>query len=176
MAFLIGEQSAELLQAQAKFWNHEYNFIYIASLKCVTQLGIPDIILKHGKPITLQELVEALPINKAKANGVYRLMRILTHSGFFIEEKIFDDEENMGYWLTPSSRLLLKDEPLSMAPLLQAMLDPILTKPWHHVSEWFENEHHTAFQIAHGRALFEYAEHEPRLNHFSMKPWQAMHV
>ncbi|KAG5551984.1 hypothetical protein RHGRI_010164 [Rhododendron griersonianum] len=71
-----------------------------------------------------------------------------------------------GYLLTPASRLLLKDEPLSVRPFLLAMLDPVLTKPWHHVSEWFQNDDPTPFDTAHGRTFWDYAGHEPRLNHF----------
>ncbi|XP_022874104.1 trans-resveratrol di-O-methyltransferase-like [Olea europaea var. sylvestris] len=162
-----GEQSTELLHAQAHIWNQIFNFINSMSLKCAIQLGIPDIIHKHGKPMTLPELVDALPIDKAKSQCVSRLMRILTHSRFFIDAKIFENEENMGYWLTSASRLLLKDEPLSVTPFLLAMLDPILTEPWHHLSEWFESDQNpTAFDTKHGRMFWEYAGREPRLNSF----------
>ncbi|KAL2466562.1 O-methyltransferase family protein [Abeliophyllum distichum] len=107
----------------------------------------------------LDELVDALPnINKGKSHGVYRLMRILTHSGFFVDEK-------KGYLLTPAFCLHLKDAPYSTAPFVQAMLDPILTKPWEHVSEWLQNEHQTPFEIVHGRTCWEYVSHYPMLNH-----------
>ncbi|PSS14478.1 Trans-resveratrol di-O-methyltransferase [Actinidia chinensis var. chinensis] len=46
------------------------------------------------------------------------------------------------------------------------MLDPTLTKPWHFVSEWFKNHDPTPFDTAHGRPLWDYAGHEPRMNHF----------
>ncbi|WMV49020.1 hypothetical protein MTR67_042405 [Solanum verrucosum] len=36
------------------------------SLKSAIQLNIPDIIHKHGKPMTLDELANALSINKSK--------------------------------------------------------------------------------------------------------------
>ncbi|KAL2466565.1 O-methyltransferase family protein [Abeliophyllum distichum] len=164
MAMPNGEQSTELLCAQSHVWNHIFNYINSMSLKCAIQLGIPDIIHKHSKPMTLPELVDILPINKAKAHCVYRLMRILIHSGFFIEEKISENEEKKGYWLTPASRLLLKGEPFSMAPLLLVVLDPILTEPWHHVSEWFKDDHPTPFSTLHGRSLWGYASHDPELN------------
>ncbi|KAL2483592.1 Trans-resveratrol di-O-methyltransferase [Forsythia ovata] len=112
-----------------------------------------DIIHKHGKPMILAELVEALPMNKAKAQSVPHLMRILIHLGFFMKAKISKGEEETGYWITPTSRLLLKDEPLSVAPFLLAMLHPVLTEPWHHLSAWFENENSTPFDTAHGRML-----------------------
>ncbi|GMP54714.1 hypothetical protein CsSME_00019786 [Camellia sinensis var. sinensis] len=146
------ERRIELLNSQAHIWNHIFNFINSMSLKCAIQLGIPDIIYKHGRAMPLSELVAALPINHSKAQC----------------EKLSENakEEQDGYLLTPASRLLLKDEPLSVTPFLLAMLDPILTKPWHHVSEWFQNGDPTPFDTAHGRTLWEYGRHEPRLNHF----------
>ncbi|MFS8027895.1 putative trans-resveratrol di-O-methyltransferase [Helianthus anomalus] len=43
---------------------------------------------------------------------VYRLMRILVHSGFFVKQSVLttpggNGEEGEGYFLAPSSRLLL---------------------------------------------------------------------
>ncbi|XP_022874090.1 trans-resveratrol di-O-methyltransferase-like [Olea europaea var. sylvestris] len=158
-------QFSELLRAQSHVWNHIFNFINSISLKSAIQLGIPDIILKHGKPMTLPELVDILRINKAKAHGVYRLMRILIHSGFFIEEKISQNEEKKGYWLTSASRLLLKEEPFSLAPLLLVVLDPFLTEPWHYVAEWLKDDHPTPFSTLHGRSFWAYAGQDPKLNH-----------
>jgi len=45
------------------------------------------------------------------------------------------------YVFTPSSRLLLKDEPtnLSMIPFIQMILDPIMMDPWHYLSQWIQN-------------------------------------
>ncbi|CAI9762844.1 unnamed protein product [Fraxinus pennsylvanica] len=170
MALPIGEQSIELLQAQAHVLNSIFNYVNSMSLKCATQLGIPDIIHRHGKPMTLQELVDALQINSAKAQAVYRLMRILTHSGFFVEEKISGDDTNMGYCLTQASRLLLKDDALSSLPVLQILLDPIFIKAWHHMSEWFENnEDSSAFETAYGRTFWDYGSQEPRMNHLFNK-------
>ncbi|KAL2483363.1 O-methyltransferase family protein [Forsythia ovata] len=165
MAFPNGEKSSELLQAQAHVWNYMFNYINSVSLRCAVQLGILEIIDNHGKPMTLDKLVDALPnINKAKSHGVYRLMRILTHSGFFIQEKIQDDKESTGYKLTPAGRLLLKDGPYSLAPFLQALLDPNVAKAWEHVSEWFQSDRPTPFEIAHGTTLWAYAGNDPMLN------------
>ncbi|XP_027156167.1 trans-resveratrol di-O-methyltransferase-like [Coffea eugenioides] len=83
----------ELLQAQAHILNRIFNFINSMPLKCAIQLGIPDIIHKHGKPMTVDELTNALPIGNAKAPFVYCLKRILIRSGFFIEAKISQHDE-----------------------------------------------------------------------------------
>lgn len=160
--------SNELLHAQAHIWNHIFNFINSMSLKCAVQLNIPDIINNHGGPMKLSELVQA-PINKAKSHCIYRLMRILIHSGFFLKQKISkneEEEEEEGYLLAPPSRLLLKNEPLSVTPFLLAMLDPILTEPWHYVSEWFQNDRPNPFDTVHGTTFWDYAGHEPNLNNF----------
>ncbi|KAH6775380.1 hypothetical protein C2S52_012941 [Perilla frutescens var. hirtella] len=160
-----GELSTEqLLQAQAHVWNHTFAFINSMSLKCAIQLGIPDIIHKHGEPMSLSQLVESIPADKAKSQSIHRLMRVLVHSNFFIEDGGSDDHEETRYWLTPASRLLLKEAPLSVAPLVLLVLDPMLTKPWHHMSEWLANEcHPTQFEAAHGLAFWERAAHEPSM-------------
>ncbi|PIN26254.1 Hydroxyindole-O-methyltransferase [Handroanthus impetiginosus] len=156
MALTNKETSSQLLDAQTYIWNHTFNFVSSMSLKCVVQLEIPDLIHKHGKPMTLSQIINGLPIDKAKAHHVHRLMRILVHSGFFTKVNIFADEENEGYWLTPSSRLLLTDEPFSVRPLLLAKLNPFLMEPWHYVSKWFKNNHHkTAFDMTYRRTRWD---------------------
>ncbi|KAJ6297401.1 hypothetical protein OIU78_023027 [Salix suchowensis] len=92
-------------------------------------------------------------------------MRKLLHSGFFAQQNGSGDTEGEGYVLTNASQLLVKDNPFSVAPLLLANLDPILTQPWHHVSAWFQNDVPSPFHTAHERTLWEYASHEPKLNH-----------
>ncbi|PIN26259.1 Hydroxyindole-O-methyltransferase [Handroanthus impetiginosus] len=168
MASLNGVEycKQDLLDAQAHVWNHIFSFVNSMSLKCAVQLCIPDIIHKHRKPITLSQLVDALQINKAKSDFVYRLMRMLTHSKFFINVKISDDDdnENEGYWLTPASCFLLRDEPMSMAPLVLGVLDPIIMDPWHHVSKCFRNESPSPFITKHEMSFWEYAGTEQMLN------------
>ncbi|KAH7577003.1 hypothetical protein ACOSQ2_002295 [Xanthoceras sorbifolium] len=165
-----GEHDSELLQAQAHVWNHIFNFINSGSLKCAIQLGIPDIIHKHAKPMTLTHLVSALPIHPTKTRCVYRLMRILVHSRFFALQKVIkndqEEEEEEGYVLTDACKILLKDHPLSVTPFLLAMLDPIFLKPWDCISTWFGNDNHTPFETAHGKTFWEYVGQEPKLNHF----------
>ncbi|KAI3470295.1 hypothetical protein Pfo_026958 [Paulownia fortunei] len=158
-------QSLELFEAQAHIWNQLFNFINSMSLKCATELGIPEIIHKLGRPITLLELVDALPgVHRSKADCVYRLMRVLTHSGFFALEKInLSDEE--GYSLTPASRLLVEDHPSSMKPFVLSMLVSPMTDPWHHLSRWFRNmDDETTFYTFNGTSFWEYKEQDPMLS------------
>ena len=148
-----GERSSELLQAQAHVWNHIFNFINSMSLKCAIQLGIPDIIHDHCQPMTLHELVAKLPVRPNKTLCVYRLMRILVHSGFFTKQRVQESADEEGYVLANASRLLLKDHPLSVTPFL-LLLDPDLTEPWDYASAWFQNDDPTPFFTAHGRTLW----------------------
>ncbi|KAK8509445.1 hypothetical protein V6N11_055281 [Hibiscus sabdariffa] len=131
----------ELLEAHAHVWNHIFSSINSMSLKCAVDLGIADIIHNHGKPITVTELVAALPtLNPTKARNIYRLMRILVHSGFFAQQKLThgDGVQEDGYVLTNASRLLLMDNPLSCTP----------------------------FDTAHGKTFWDYAGHDPKLGNF----------
>ncbi|KAL2230360.1 probable O-methyltransferase 3 [Sesamum indicum] len=167
MEMVDQKQSLELLEAEAHIWNHVFNYINSTSLKCATELGIPDVIHKHGGPMTLLELVDALPgVDKAKADCMYRLMRILVHSGFFVLEKINSSNEE-AYSLTPASRLLVGDLPMSMKPYVISQIDPILVEPMHHLSRWFQNaNNHTPFQtINNGMSFWEQKERNLRFSH-----------
>ncbi|KAL4386363.1 hypothetical protein GQ457_09G027970 [Hibiscus cannabinus] len=157
----------ELLQAQAHVWNHMFSFIRSMSLKCAIELGIPDIIHNHGKPITLTELVAALPtLNPTKACNIHRLMRVLVHSGFFARQKLgeCDGVREDGYVLTDACRLLLNDNPLSVTPFIKFVLDPVFTWPWHLLGAWFQNDDRNSFETAHGKTFWDYFRHVPQLN------------
>ncbi|XP_042058814.1 8-hydroxyquercetin 8-O-methyltransferase-like [Salvia splendens] len=162
MAFLNGlESTQDLLDAQAHVWNHTFNYINSMSLKCAVQLGIPDAIHKHGAPMTLSQLADALSINKAKSNGLFRLMRILVHSNFFDKVKKTlskeEEEEEEAYCLTRASRLLVRDEPLSMATFVVTMIEPTFVDPFHHMGEWFGDDNPSPFFTKNGRNIWEHA-------------------
>ncbi|WVY91208.1 hypothetical protein V8G54_036722 [Vigna mungo] len=123
------DEAAKLLRAQTHVWNHIFNFINSMSLKCVVELGIADIIHNHGQPISLSNLIASLPIHSSKTHFIPRLMRIMVHSGFFSQLNHNDNDLEVKYALTDASLLLLKSHQMSVAPLLQAELDPVLTNP-----------------------------------------------
>ncbi|XP_037491785.1 trans-resveratrol di-O-methyltransferase-like [Jatropha curcas] len=158
MALVTEENVDELLKAQTHMWNHTLKFIKSMSLKCAVELGIPDVINNnHGQPMPLSDLVSALQVNPAKTHHVYRLMRLLVHSGFFsLQEE--------GYLLTPSSVFLLKDTSFNSIPFISLMLDPILMDPFTCLSKWLKNDDQTPFVTAFGESLFEYAGHDIRAN------------
>ncbi|KAI9086730.1 hypothetical protein K1719_031324 [Acacia pycnantha] len=152
-----------VLEAQTHGWNHIFSFINSMSLRSAIELNIPDIIHKHGKPMPLHLLVSSLQIQPSKAPHLRRLMRFLTHTGFFSLQKLretSDDPE--GYVLTDASTLFLKDHPFTLAPFLIFMVDPISVKPWEHLPAWFQNNDPMPFETAHGKAFYDYARNGPR--------------
>ncbi|KAJ9170893.1 hypothetical protein P3X46_018956 [Hevea brasiliensis] len=164
MELVSGETIDELIQAQTHIWDHMFYFIKSMSLKCAVQLGISDAINSHGKPMTLSELVSALSVHPTKTQHLYRLMRLLIHSGFFALQKVADDHSQEGYFLTPASRLLLKDNPFGSSPLITLVLDPILTEPYNCMSTWFQNDDPSAFVTAFGETMWEKSSRESGFN------------
>ncbi|KAL3509278.1 hypothetical protein ACH5RR_028679 [Cinchona calisaya] len=151
------ENSAELMRAHNLIWNQTFNIKNSACLKCAIQLGIPDVIHKHGKPIALSDLTSALPINPSKAPYIKRLMQILKDAGFFAQEK-------EGYYaLTFAGRLLVENEPMNGREFVLMNLDAAMMKPWIVLSEWFQNDDHAAFDTAHGKNFWDYNADEPKV-------------
>ncbi|XP_020223920.1 probable O-methyltransferase 3 [Cajanus cajan] len=165
MEFDNENHSAKLLRAQIHIFNQTFGFINSMSLKCAMDLCIPDIINKYGQPMPLSQLIASLPIHPSKTSFIYRLMRILTHNGFFSQHNVIENELEVSYALTDTSRLLLKDHPFSMAPLSQVILDPILINPWLQFSTWFTNKDPTPFHTQNGMTFWDCASREPKLNH-----------
>ncbi|KAK1412126.1 hypothetical protein QVD17_33122 [Tagetes erecta] len=164
MAFQSDVQSKDLLNSQAHIWNHIFSFIKSMSLKCAIELEIPDIINRHGSPMLLSELVEALAVKQERTQFVYRLMRVLVHSGFVVKQVVSSTTGcDEGYLLAPVARLLLKDTPLSFRPCVLAMLNPIMIDPCQNMSKWFQNDDLTPFHTTHGTGLWELSRQETGL-------------
>ena len=148
--------SSELLIAQAQVWNCTFNYVNSMSLKCAVELDIADIIHSHGQPTTLSQIASALNIKPNKVECIQSVMRILVHSGFFAQQK--DDE----YFLTPASRLLLKDTPLKAAPFVDLVADPLYTTAFHCLGTWLQNDDPTLFETAHGKKVWDRVADEPK--------------
>jgi len=135
------------------------------SLKCAVELGIPDAIHNHGKPITLPELLSALSISPAKATHMRRLMRMLTHSGIFARSDADDDSYDEVYSLTPLSRLLVGNNgSASLSSLVVVALHPVLMNPFQSMSTWFKSDEPTPFFVEHGCNIWEMTARNPQFN------------
>lgn len=153
MGVTATDSTKELLEAHAHVWKHTFNYVTSMSLRCAVQLGIPDIISNHDKPVSLSELVEALSVHHMKSSHVYRLMRILVHSRFFALQC---DQDQEGYVLTPSSKLLVKNHKSDISAFMLFLTDPFIVTPFNFMSSWLQGSESSPFEIAHGMNIFDY--------------------
>lgn len=129
------KSSEEVMQAQSSLWEHIFNHIDSMSLKCAVELGIPDAVHAHGKPITLSELCSVLSIPPTKADHFRRFMNMLTNTGIFARST--QDQED-AYSLTPLSSILVTSEgDTDQSALVLTWLHPIYTNPFQSMSKWF---------------------------------------
>ncbi|XP_019168901.1 PREDICTED: trans-resveratrol di-O-methyltransferase-like [Ipomoea nil] len=93
-------------------------------------------------------------------------MRLLTHNGFFDSTNLNEaEEEEDGYVLTASSRLLLKSQIPNLSPFAILSVEPAMLAPWKVLGDWFSrNEESTAFETAHGAPFWEFCDTNSRFN------------
>ncbi|KAF3443205.1 hypothetical protein FNV43_RR12886 [Rhamnella rubrinervis] len=101
---------------------------------------------------------------RAQAHIWNHILKFINSMSLNCATQLDEDDGEECYALTDASRLLVKDNPLSVTPFLLALLDPTLSQPWLHLSTWFQNDDRTPFETANGMALWEYAGHNPRFN------------
>ncbi|OVA00532.1 O-methyltransferase [Macleaya cordata] len=155
------EEQEERLQGQADIWSHMFAFADSMALKCAVELGIPDIINSHGRPITISEITDAIitvspvPSSSPDTNCLSRVMRLLVRKRIF-SVQIHPESGQTLYGLTPSSKWLLKDSEFSLAPMVLAELHPWLISPWNYLSKCVQ-EGGIAFEKAHGSEIWDFA-------------------
>lgn len=163
----------ELFKAQADLFKNIFSFVRSMCLKTALQMGIPDIIFNHGKPVTLSLLISVLKINPSRSNHVHRLMRLLVHSGIFTSTKIpkEEEEDEEGYDLTLCSRLLLRDKIPSMFSYAQTVFHPAVMNPVQFLGDWLcSNEgdnviiNNTAFESCFGMEFWRYGSENPEFS------------
>ncbi|KAJ8534220.1 hypothetical protein K7X08_007544 [Anisodus acutangulus] len=154
---------SELLQAETQSWNQLYFFIEHVILKCALQLGIPNAITKHGKPMTLSKLIAALPISPSKFPYFHRLTRLLVRYGLLILQKHEDndvdvDDDDKGYYsLTPADSYVMKNGPWNS----MEDQDTFFFKAWNCLGDWFKNEDPSAFYTAYGDYFWDKLSRDP---------------
>ncbi|WJX49287.1 Isoflavone 4'-O-methyltransferase [Trifolium repens] len=132
--------------------NLALSIVYIAAGVFVDGwIGIADAIHNHGKPMTLTELASSLKLHPYKVNVLYRLMRVLTHNGFFT--KTTAKEETI-YALTPPSKLLIRGKPMCLASLTGG--HPRTTNMWNFTKKWLtEDKELSLFESANGETFWD---------------------
>jgi 2,7,4'-trihydroxyisoflavanone 4'-O-methyltransferase/isoflavone 4'-O-methyltransferase len=101
--------------------------------------------------MTLKELASSLKLHPSKVNVLYRLMRVLTHNGFFT--KTTAKEETI-YALTPPSKLLIRGKPMCLASLTGG--HPRTTNMWNFTKKWLtEDKELSLFEFANGETFWD---------------------
>ncbi|KAI3930132.1 hypothetical protein MKX01_036653 [Papaver californicum] len=158
----IGE---ERLKGQAEIWQHMFAFVDSMALNCAIELGIPDIINSHGRPVTMPEIIGSLKTaTSSSPNTDYltRIMRVLVHKHLFTSQ--FHHESNQNFYdLTRSSKWLLKDSKFNLSPMFSFLLHPLMLEPWQYLGNCVK-ENGLAFVKAHGREIWDLALTNPQYN------------
>ncbi|KAI3927323.1 hypothetical protein MKW98_008025 [Papaver atlanticum] len=88
-------------------------------------------------------------------------MRFMIYLGFFATQSLGENQEQEGYILTATSRLLVKANPKTMSSVVLSMVDPFMVSPLHTLSTCFQGSESTPFMAAHGMKLWNVLEQNP---------------
>ncbi|XP_002277602.1 desmethylxanthohumol 6'-O-methyltransferase [Vitis vinifera] len=158
------DEAELMLQGQANIWRHMFAFADSMVLKCALELRIADIIHSHARPITLSQIATCIDSPSPDITCLARIMRFLVCAKIFTAAPPpqSDGGETL-YGLTPSSKWLLHDAELSLAPMVLMENHPFLMAPWHCLGTCVK-EGGIAFEKAHGRQIWDFASENPEFN------------
>ncbi|KAL6287544.1 hypothetical protein ACE6H2_011934 [Prunus campanulata] len=161
------ETEAEaMLRGQADIWKYMFGFADSMALKCAVELRIADIIHSHAPTdhmITLSQIASHLVAPSPDITCLTRIMRLLVRRNIFAVHHPSEGGEPV-YGLTCSSRWLLHDSEMSLAPMLVMENHPSLMAPWHYFSQSVKKGGPSAFKKAHGLEIWEFASENPGFN------------
>nr|XP_025692277.2 isoflavone 7-O-methyltransferase [Arachis hypogaea] len=168
MDLLSGRKANEIFEGQVHVYKHMYVYLNSMCLKWCIELEVPTIIYNHEKPITLHELISILQVPPSKISGVERLMRHLSHNGFFDIVTIHDDddenkEEKEAYALTIASELLVKGTEYCLTPMAKCSLDPSVSSSYNLLGKWTLEENLTLSEISLGTNLWNFLSKNPSI-------------
>ncbi|CAI0397824.1 unnamed protein product [Linum tenue] len=136
------------------------------ALKCIVDLGVPDAISKSPEqPVSLSNLAAAIPLHPSKNDALRRLMRPLTHAGFFTTTAVLagGEEAEDHYSLTTAGKLLLRGGPQSPFIEYKLFLDATTMTLWGMLSAWYlYSADAVPFEAGHdGASFWECMEKDP---------------
>nr|APR64234.1 caffeic acid 3-O-methyltransferase-like 24 [Populus tomentosa] len=152
----------KLLRGQVEVWQLMFGFAESMALKCAIELGIPDIINSLGGPVTLNQIASGIDSPCVDIPYLARIMRFLVRKRVFTQHNPSDGGETL-YGLTDSSKWLLRDSEVSLAPMVLMQNYPWQLAPWHYLSQCVK-EGGTAFKKAHGCEIWDLASQNPEFN------------
>ena len=160
------EAEAEL-QGQADIWKYMLSFADSMAVKCAVELRIADIINLHGGPMTLSQIVARIPNTddalSLNISYLTRIMRLLVRRKIFSAHQTSEGDEETLYGLTHSSKWLLHDSKMSLAPMVLLEAHPWLVGPWHTLSQCVKDGG-LAFEKANGHEIWDFASENPGFN------------
>ncbi|KAF2323750.1 hypothetical protein GH714_036823 [Hevea brasiliensis] len=125
----------DMLRGQATIWQYIFAFVDGMALKCVLQLGIPDIINSNGRPMTLSAIAKAINHpHSLDTDHLSRVMALLVRKGIFSSSPAPDGGDTL-YGVTNSSMWLLSNSEMSLAPFLLLQHHPWTLESWHYITD-----------------------------------------
>lgn len=155
-------EDSQILHCQAEVLKSMLLYIESLALRSTVELRIPDIIHSHGQPMSLSHIASKIDSPSPNVAWLSRVIRFLVHKKIFT----VDDNQSSGealYGLTPSSRWLLHDQELSLAPMLLTITHPWMIAPWNEVSRSIK-EGGDPFKKANGQTIWERGLVDPSFN------------
>ncbi|KAL2928007.1 Desmethylxanthohumol 6'-O-methyltransferase [Bienertia sinuspersici] len=122
------------LKSQATLYNHLFGYAETLTLRSAIELRIADIIHSHGQPMSLSQIASKIEPTPPHLGWLTRVMRMLVRKQIFTvhynqsSNQDEDDEEAL-YGLTITSKWLVHDQDLSLAPMFLTLCDHSMVKP-----------------------------------------------
>ncbi|KAK6919536.1 O-methyltransferase domain [Dillenia turbinata] len=161
---VVTEKAYAMLKGQAEIWEILFGFVESMAMKSAVELRIPDIIHSHGSPISLSQIASEIdsPNGEIDTNCLVRIMRLLVRKKIFTAQTSSNGAETL-YGITSSSKWLLHDAELSLAPMVLMQNHPWQLAPWHCLSRCVK-EGGVAYEKAHGCGIWDFAANNPEFN------------
>ncbi|KAF7834504.1 (R,S)-reticuline 7-O-methyltransferase-like [Senna tora] len=161
----VQKKEEEELLGQATIWKLMLSFMDSFALKAAVELRIADIIDHHGRPISLQTILNN--ISDAPSPDISFLHRVMRH---LVRKNIFSSQQSelndTLYDLTPASKWLLRDSKSTLAPMILLENHPLHLDPSHYLSHSIREgtKNGSAFFKCHGHEQFDLTGLDPEFN------------
>jgi hypothetical protein len=143
-------EDEEVLEGVFNGMRLAYGFVDSMAIKCAIELKIADIIHSQGEPISLLKIASLIDGSSTSVDISYlaRIMRFLVLKKVFTVQHPLNGEEPL-YDLSSTSRWLLHDSDLSIAPMILLQNHSVLLAPLHYFSRCVK-QGGNAFKMVHG--------------------------
>ncbi|XP_057954878.1 desmethylxanthohumol 6'-O-methyltransferase-like [Malania oleifera] len=163
----LQEEVDAKLKGEAHIWEVMLAFAGSMALKSAVELRVADIMHSHGRPITLRQIASAIDPPAAEITALSRIMTLLVRNSIFTATPSPPSDGGPSsetlYGLTPSSRWLLRDAEMTLAPMVLLETHPLVLSTWHRLANCV-TDGGIAFKKAHGRDIWDFAGANPEFN------------